>query len=76
MFLRRFGQSGVQCQGGHSCPQILELIDGDFAVIGSDITSEATEKLPPGPGCGPGERIIRVPRAVLIAARPEIPASI
>ena len=80
MFLRKLGSNAAatssQCQAGHACPDILELNDGDFAVIGSDITAEAQAKLPAGSGCGPGERIIRIPRQTLVAARPDIPASI
>ena len=49
--------------------------DGDFAVIGPDITEEAIGAMPPGPGVGPKERVVRVPRRVLIEARPEIPAA-
>ncbi len=40
---------------GHSCPDILELQTGDFAVIGKDITEQAIGSLPSGSGCGMGE---------------------
>jgi len=74
MFLRRLGQnSRQQCASGHHCPQILELLDGDFAVVGEDITGESISSLPPGPGVGATERIVRVPRHVMIEARPELP---
>lgn len=78
MFKRRLGQSvnATQCSGGYYCPQILEMSCGDFAAIGPDITSEAAGSLPPGPGVGPTERIIRIPRDVMVAARPDIPRSI
>jgi hypothetical protein len=76
MFIRRLGQSGQQqCSTGLSCPQILEMQNGDFAVVGADMTEEAIPAMPPGPGVGPNERVIRVPRQVLIAARTEIPAA-
>ena len=61
--------------GGHYCPQILEMEDGDFAAVGPDITNEAIPAMLPGPGIGPKERVIRIPRQVLIAARAEIPAA-
>ena len=51
------------------------MADGAFAVVGADITAEAIPALPPGPGVGPNERVIRLPRQVLIAARAEIPAA-
>jgi hypothetical protein len=76
MFVRRLGQnSRHQCAYGHYCPQILELADGDFAAVGVDMTDEAVPAMPPGPGVGPNERVIRIPRQVLIAARTEIPAA-
>ena len=76
MFLRRLGPNRRECQGGYACPGILELHGGDFAVIGSDITNEALGVLPPGSGCGPNERIVRIPRQTLVQARSDIPASI
>jgi hypothetical protein len=76
MFLRRLGQNGrQQCAGGHSCSQILEMKDGDFAVVGPDITDEAVKAMLPGPGVGPRERVVKVPRRVLIEARPDIPTA-
>jgi hypothetical protein len=75
MFIKRLGNKGVLCENGHACPQILEMADGDFAGVGQDITNEAIPAMPPGPGVGPTERVIRIPRQVLIAAREEIPAA-
>mgnify|MGYP001007964983 CR=1 FL=1 len=65
------GAQTAACQG---CPDIWELENGDFAVIGTDIT-ELAGKLPPEAGCAPHERIVRVPRALLIAARENIPSA-
>jgi hypothetical protein len=48
------------------------LADGDFAVIGADIT-DAAGMLPPTAGCGPDERIIRIPRKTLVLAKRDIP---
>jgi len=75
MFLRRLGPSLDKslCSGGHSCPDILEMDSGDFAVVGTDITAEAVVKLPPGTGCGPNERVVRIPRHILVQARLDIP---
>lgn len=76
MFLRRLGQNErMACAFGQHCPQILELTNGDFAVVGADITEEALPAMPPGPGVGPEERVVRIPRRVLIEARTEIPAA-
>ena len=80
MFLRRLGPKGqnssASCAGGSSCPDILEMESGDFAIIGTDITEEARGSLLAGTGCGPGERIIRVPRQTMVLARADIPGSL
>ena len=80
MFIRKLGPaanaSNPRCATGSSCPDILELEGGDFAVIGADITSEATRRLPAGTGCGPNERIVRIPRKTLVEARNDIPAAL
>lgn len=76
MFLRRLGQNGrQQCSTGAQCPQILEMIDGDFAAVGLDITAEAVKAMPPGPGIGPKEGAVRIPRAVMLAACADVPAA-
>lgn len=71
MFTRRLGQnSSMHC--GHNCPQILEMADGDFAAVGSDITIEARDAMPPGPGVGKNEGVVKIPRKVMLAAMSEI----
>jgi len=76
-FLRRIGQdphaNGAQSVGCCGCPDIWELEGGDFAVIGIDITDAAAPKLPPTAGCGPDERIVRLPRNLLVNAKRDIP---
>jgi len=73
-FRRRLGSSHriLTCHNTVGCPDIFELTDGDFAVIGSDITNEAG-KLPADAGCAPHERIIRIPRSLLVHAKRDIP---
>jgi hypothetical protein len=77
MFLKRLGPdphaNGAQTSALQGCPDIFELENGDFAIIGSDIT-EFANQLPPSAGCGPDERIVRIPRKTLIMARPDIPS--
>ena len=79
MFTKRLGSTAQRdvklCSGGYTCPDILEMESGDFAIIGEDITQEAEGKLLPGSGCGPGERVVRIPRELLINAKRDIPAS-
>jgi hypothetical protein len=77
-FMKRIGpdphEGGAQSAGCHGCPDIWELDNGDFAIIGIDITSMASS-LPPSAGCGPDERIVRLPRKTLILAKRDIPNS-
>ena len=72
MFLRRLVPKTTACRMTCACPDILELADGDFAVIGTDITPAANQ-LPPDAGCGPHERIVRIPRDLLVRAKRHIP---
>lgn len=78
MTLRRLGTAPAEreraCVACNNCPDVFELPDGDFAVIGLDATADIAPHLPADAGCGPGERIVRVPRAVLIAARADLAA--
>lgn len=78
--LRRLGPDphahGQRTAALNGCPDILELDSGDYAVIGVDITAEASSKLPPTAGCGPDERIVRIPRKTLVLARPDIPPAL
>ena len=77
IFLKRIGPdphaNGALTVGCRGCPDIWELEGGDFAVIGIDITDAAAAKLPPTAGCGPDERIIRLPRNLLVNAKRDIP---
>jgi hypothetical protein len=76
MFIRRLGQNvRQQCANGFNCSQILEMVDGDFAAVGPDITEDALKAIPPGPGVGPNERVVRIPRRVMIEARVDIPTT-
>lgn len=75
MFLRRIGPDhrGQQCASLAKCPDILELENGDFAVIGLDITEAAQANMFPTAGCGPDERVVRIPRKLLVGAKAHIP---
>ena len=79
MFIRRLGIEAaaaiLPCAGGQACPDILELADGDFAIIGRDMT-EFAGHLPAGSGCGADEKMVRIPRALLVRARADIPAAL
>ncbi len=77
MFMRRLGPDphahGARTVALAGCPDIWELTDGNFAVIGIDITDRVAGKLPATAGCGPDERIVMLPRQTLVLAKPDIP---
>jgi hypothetical protein len=77
VFLKRLGPdphaNGAQTVALRGCPDIFELESGDFAIIGIDITEISAAHLPPTAGCGPDERIIRIPRKTLVLAKSDIP---
>ena len=56
-----------------TCPDIFELSDGRFAIIGTDITHDLDPILPADAGRASYERIVAIDRATLIAAKPDIP---
>ena len=76
-FIKRIGpdphENGAISAACRGCPDIWELENGDFAVIGIDMTELALAKLPPTAGCGPDERIVRLPRNLLVNAKRDIP---
>jgi hypothetical protein len=63
-FLRRIGPdphaNGQSTPALENCPDIWELEDGDFAIIGIDMTDAA--------------KALRVPRRILVDAKSAIPA--
>lgn len=76
MFWKRLGPdphaNGAKSVGCDGCPDIWELDNGDFAIIGIDITDSARRLLPPTAGCGSDERIVRLPRNLLVNAKRDI----
>jgi hypothetical protein len=74
-FVRRLGltpqERGSLSNG--TCPDIFELSDGSFAVIGTDRTDELETKLPHGAARADYERIVVLTRETLVAAKRDIP---
>ncbi|MFD5816879.1 hypothetical protein ACFV06_22175 [Streptomyces sp. NPDC059618] len=58
---------------GQSCPDIFELSDGDFAVIGREATLELDSELPPDASRADYERIVVITRDTLLRAKKDIP---
>ena len=55
------------------CPDIWELNNGDFAIIGIRKTREFLHLLPESAGCGLDEEIVLVPRIVMANAKRDLP---
>lgn len=76
--VRRLGMTPAELgntTGVSGSPDILELDDGAFAVIGVDITDQVDELPALGARCASNERVVRVPRNTFIAAKNDIPES-
>lgn len=77
MFKRRIGldphAGGGTTAAAAGCPDLWELEDGNFAVIGFERTSTLANLLPPTASCGPDEGIVVIPRALLLRAKSYIP---
>lgn len=58
---------------GQTCPDIFELSDGSFAVIGTDRTAALDSRLPADAGRASDERIVVITRETLIRAKIDIP---
>lgn len=75
--VRRLGKTPAALgatTGVSGSPDILELDDGAFAVIGVDITGQVAGLADLHAKCASDERVVRVPRRTLVAARADIPA--
>ncbi|MFD4632804.1 hypothetical protein ACFVYR_19790 [Streptomyces sp. NPDC058284] len=60
-------------QTGQTCPDIFELTDGNFAVIGTDRTDTLDSELPADAARADYERIVVISRETLVRARVDIP---
>jgi hypothetical protein len=75
-FRRRLGKSMHELGGTMNtdgCPDIWELDNGDIAVIGREATAAYACRLPDGVTIRADERLLIIPRSLLIAAKPDIP---
>jgi len=58
---------------GETCPDIFELSDGNFAVIGTEATARLDGELPADAARADYERIVIISRETLVRAKAEIP---
>jgi hypothetical protein len=72
--VRKLG-GGRGCHSSHTCPNVFLLSSGAYAVVGRDITDDLIALLPADAGCADHERIVLVPREVMLRAAPEIAAA-
>ncbi|MFJ3665694.1 hypothetical protein ACIPSE_04490 [Streptomyces sp. NPDC090106] len=73
--LRRIGDS-PRLRGSvtdTTCPDLFELSDGSFAVIGTDRTEELDGLLPEDAARADYERIVVITRETLLRAKRDIP---
>jgi hypothetical protein len=76
-FVRRLGRSPRErgSLNNGTCPDVFELSNGNFAVIGTDMTEALEAKLPADAARADYERIVVVSRETLLAAKRDIPES-
>jgi hypothetical protein len=75
-FARRWGKSPAELEitdNTPTCPDLWELDNGDLAVIGRDLTDAYRNRLPAGVTIGQDERLVIIPRKMLIMAKADIP---
>lgn len=59
--------------GANGCPDLWELEDGSFLVVGADRTDELKHLVGDGLYLDEHERMIVIPRRTLVSARTAIP---
>lgn len=77
MFKRRIGpvpNATTGSSGANGCPDIWELDNGDFAVIGFQPNQTLIASLPQEAGIEADEALVVVPRSVLLGARENLNA--
>ena len=75
-FLKRLGKSSHELgntSGDANCPDMWELTNGDIAIIGTELSTAYRGRLPEGVSIDPGESLVVIPRATIVAAKADIP---
>ncbi|MFI6014847.1 hypothetical protein ACIBAG_39785 [Streptomyces sp. NPDC051243] len=60
-------------QTSETCPDVFELSDGRFAIIGTEATAALEPLLPADAACADYERIVVISRETLVRAKRDIP---
>ncbi|GGT60479.1 hypothetical protein [Streptomyces coeruleorubidus] len=58
---------------GANCPDLFELADGNFAVIGTEATAELESELPGDASRADYETIVIITRETLVRTKADIP---
>jgi hypothetical protein len=75
-FVRRLGKSASELgetDNRDGCPDIWELSNGDIALVGRDVTTSFAGRLPEDVKVAKDERVVVIPRSMIVAAKPDIP---
>jgi len=67
--VRRLAGGPNASNGKNTCPDFLELEDGNFLFVGTDVTNETKKTSPLGVKCAAYERAIIVPRSVVMSGK-------
>lgn len=72
----RVGASPVELgntTGTTGCPDFWQLSNGDYAVVGRDLTENYSANLPAGLVISEGERLVVIPRNLITSAKGQLP---
>lgn len=71
---KKYGQGGLKLmsKGGRRCPDVLRLKNGDFLVIGEEIKDPSLYTLPKDVSYDVTEKMVLVPKEVMLSAIGEI----
>lgn len=75
-FVRRLGKSAAELDktdDRDGCPDIWELSNGDIALVGRDVTMSYAGRLPADVKVARDERVVVIPRSMIVAAKPDMP---
>ena len=59
-------------QTAQTCPDVFETANGDFLVIGTEVTMAYRDRLPKDAGCAEHEAIVAIPNGTMRAAAESI----
>lgn len=62
----------LNSEGGDRCPAIWEIENGNYVIVGEDITEQFKKELPPKFILGEKEKVVCIPRNVLNSAKNNI----